>query len=730
MKPGAARVLVLHGGAAYRRLAGIVAGVALGVGMLLILLGAFLHMPDRDARAAWIDPKGEWLEYTEEGEVIVPTATSTAILAQSSQDYFDGLTIAVMRMATSADTDVMLPTGLVPPAPGEYYASPAMIDVIDAAPADQLGQRYGERLGELPAEMLKGPSQRAILVGAGWDAVANRAGAVMLEDFPSETRYSASTTYQVILAIGAIAILVPIVLLISIVGQLGAAERRDRFATVRLIGAGRRAVAWLSAWEMAAASAVGAVIGIGVAAAVTPLATRLTLNGATTYAADLSPSLAWTAAMVVGVTALGAATAWWRAFSDDVGAPGATRERAEKQVTAWRALTLGLGIVLMVGAAWMASSGTGPVDLASYGFILGFALIAFGIVIAGPWLTRVASAALRRFASRASAVVAAGRLERHPRSTFRSVAGLVVAVFIVSVFAGSASAIQGLIEPKDRPGLLDPHAVAASAGPGVDAEAARAVVGSIEGVEHVTIGYWPEDPDAGGALMSVDDARAIGATDLPSSDGAIIDVFGMLADNGEGSGISIDPPREASTAVGGDVSYVIAVTDGETASIERTRTALFGAANPDLAPLTRADFANAGTAEVTNELAIMAYLGMGIAIGISALSLAVATAAAALDRKRTFGLLRLAGMPVRQLRSTVSIEATVPLAATLLASAGLGFGVAWLMIEALGNGLSVDWPDPRYWGAIAAALVIAAVSVTASFGSVRRSTELESTRFE
>lgn len=81
----------------------------------------------------------------------------------------------------------------------------------------------------------------------------------------------------------------------------------------------------------------------------------------------------------------------------------------------------------------------------------------------------------------------------------------------------------------------------------------------------------------------------------------------------------------------------------------------------------------------------MAYLGMAIAIGISALSLTVATVAGALDRKRTFALLRLGGMPSGHLRRVIATEAAVPLAATLAMSAGLGFFVAWVMLVSLGN---------------------------------------------
>lgn len=729
MNPAATRMLLLQGGPAYRRLAGIVAGVALGVGLLLILLGGFLHMPDRDNRTAWAEPNGEWIETTEAGDVLVPEVSAETVLARSQWDVVDERTVTWLRMATTPDTTASMADGLPVPGEGQYYASPEMAEVIDSKPADELEERYGERVGILPETMLAGPTQLAVIAGEEWGAVAALPGSMALDGLPEQPRFGNSGAYQVVLATGAIAILVPIVLLISIVSQLGAAERRDRFGTVRLIGAGRRAVAWVSAWEMAIVSFLGALLGIGVAAALRPFAAQLNMNGTTSYMRDLTPSVGWTIATVLGVTVLAALTAWWRAFSDDVGAPGATRERAEKKVTGWHAAPLGIGIAMFAGSTYMVTEGIGPGDLMNFGVIIGFALIAFGIVFAGPWITRSASTVLRRFASSASAVVAAGRLERHPRKTFRSVAGLVVAVFVVSVFAGAATAIQGLGSPQDQPGLLRPDAVISTVTPGTVPAGIERALRDVEGVEHVAMGYVPHG-EKEGVLMSPEDAKAIGAVNVPQSPGVLVDTFGMLADQGNGEGISVEPVVEAPTATSDSLNEVIVVTDGQASSIERARTALYESANADLTPRTRSDYASAGSAQEFEDLSVMAYIGMGIAIGISALALTVATVAAALDRKRTFGLLRLAGMPVRQLRETISIEAAVPLIATLVASAGLGLGVAWAMVEALGGGLQFSLPGAGYWLAIASAIVIAAVAITASFGTVRRSTELASTRFE
>ena len=53
-----------------------------------------------------------------------------------------------------------------------------------------------------------------------------------------------------------------------------------------------------------------------------------------------------------------------------------------------------------------------------------------GLVIAGPWLTAQAARLFGRTASGSSALLATRRLADNPRGAFRSVTGLVLAVFL------------------------------------------------------------------------------------------------------------------------------------------------------------------------------------------------------------------------------------------------------------------------------------------------------------
>src|SRR5690606_11960805 len=165
VSPSATRLLLLNGAPAYRRLAGIVAGVAVGTGMLLILLGAFLHIPDRETRTAWMTPQGTYPEWDAANERVPRTPTDDTILVAAEADTFAGSVIQVVTVASTATTEVDFPGSLPAVQPGQYYASPALAALIESTPEDQLGDRWGEFQGELPADVTKGPSHLVILAG-------------------------------------------------------------------------------------------------------------------------------------------------------------------------------------------------------------------------------------------------------------------------------------------------------------------------------------------------------------------------------------------------------------------------------------------------------------------------------------------------------------------------------------------------------------------------------------
>jgi cell division protein FtsX len=728
VRPGAIRLVLFGRAAAYGRLLGIVAGVAIGMAFLLILLGAYVHMPERDTRAAWLstpEPAPGAMAPSD----VAPTSDGVD-LWRYGYDYRASTPIEVVWVASTPTSTVALPGGVRPPRPGEYYASPALARLIASLPADQLGDRYGTMVGELPQAALRGPSQMAALVGADWQASASRIDVVAISTVPVDAPQSSSAGYQTILAIGSIALLVPVVLLISIVAQLGAVERRERFATVRLIGAGRRAIATLSALEMGLVSLVGALVGVGLAAALRPVAGLIPINGTTSFGSDLTPSLRATGFAIVLVTVLGAVTARRRAYRDDVGAPGATRERPEKRATARRAVPLVAGLVILGLSTLALARDWNGTNLLTLVLLAGFALVAFGLVFAGPWITAAGSRAYARHARTATGVVAAGRLSRHPRATFRSVAGLVVAVYLVSIFSGLSSVVSRIASPREAAGMLSPSTLVAPVASSADASALSAELGGVAGVKRVVVARAVPEAYQFAVAMTPAEATAIGAINVPSSPAVGVDLDGMMGRAFGGTPGGPPTPMPLAGLSGLNPLYVIVVTDGTTAAVDRAWTALERQPEVTSVPMTRVALGDANALGLTNELGIMAYSGLAVAVAVSALALTVATIAAALDRKRTFGLLRLSGMPVARLRRIIASEAVFPIALTVVASAGLGFLVAWLLIAALGNDISMGWPDWRFAAAMATSLAIGAVAIMGSFGIVRRSTEVVSTRFE
>jgi hypothetical protein len=723
MNLAASRLIVLPHASAYRRLIGIVAGVAVATAMLFILLGTYLHLPDRADRVAWTQQTSVTVRAPELDDRAIPR--DDAILLAMDRGLAFGEVFHVVTTAATPTTTVAFPGGLDAPQPSQYYASPAMQALIESVPRDQLADRYGTFAGYIPDDALKGSTQLLVLAGVDWASAAAAHNTSLVEGFETNGARDESISYRIIIAIGAIALLVPIVLLVGIVSQLGAAARRERFATVRLVGAGRKQVAALSALEMGLATLAGSVLGVAVMFALRPAAALIRFGGTESFVADLTPPAWAIVATIAGVTALGAASAWIRTFRDDVGALSSTRERPEKRATAWRLVPIFAGLASLTLSSTFATRI--PTAVAVLGILGGFALVAFGVIFAGSYLTRLLASVVRRLSRSAPSLVAAGRLGRHPRATFRSVAGLVVAVFIVSMFAGMSSVVDAAATPRDVPGALVPGVVMGELDQTAPDAAAVLALERMPGVERVIVAGHDDDWAFGRIVLTEEEARALGALDVPESELVVLDAFSLIM-----AGTDREEPAAPQAFAGAAPapSSVFVLTDGSDGSVERARTALLLTGALTSTPLTRAEFADAGASQLLNELAIMAYIGMAIAVAISAIALAVATIASALDRKRTFGLLRLAGMPVGYLRRVIATEAAVPLAGMIAWSAGLGFLVAWLLVGALMPMGAMRAPDARYWLAMFASVGIGAVAITSSFGMVRRSTEVASTRFE
>ncbi|MFC8040176.1 FtsX-like permease family protein [Paenarthrobacter sp. NPDC057355] len=742
---GLFRVAVLGGRSAYGRLAGIAGGVAVGVCLLLLLWGGANGLQARDDRGAWLRETGNpsmSASLDASGALApIPLTPGTALMRTRGAEVFRDQLIERRDFAALPSATVRVPGIGKPPEPGSYYASPALQRLIESTPADQLGDRFGKFAGIIDSSALPGPDSLIVITGAPESELRGGGNASLVSDFTSNPYGGSAASYVTVLTIGAIAVFFPVLLLISIVTGLGAAQRRERFATLRLMGAPPRTVAWIAAVEVAIPSFAGAMVGVGLAALLTPAAAEIPVNGTRMFASDLHAG--WLAAVMVVavVVAASALVAGVRTARADVGPLGVNRAVHERVLTAWRTVPLLLGIALMATAVvtirvleirlpWLES----PM------LVVGFLAVLAGIVVIGPWLTRTVSRRGLRHARRAAAVIAASRIQRTPVATFRSVSGLVIAVFVVSVFAGGSSVIQSTDEPVARPGLLHPSSLMATLRSGesapsgeLQAAVAKTVMDATSkpGIRNAVTGYGPAAFSAEGAgpelFFTPADARALGFEDIPSSETVAVD--GTFLYFWTTQPLALKPAP--SGALEGMVPVVLVLgTDGTPEAMDRARTVLDSSGVTATPASATPDTQLQSSRRLVQGLAVLAYLGMFVSVAIAGLSLAVGTAAAIMDRRRVLGLMRLMGMPTSVLRGIVVREAAVPLLSVLLLSVGLGFLTAWLLVTAINHDYHVTWPEPGYFVALGMSLALACCAVAGTFGLARGNTALTATRFE
>jgi ABC-type antimicrobial peptide transport system permease subunit len=742
VNPGLLKLAVAGSRSAYGRLAGIAGGVAAGVCVLLLLWGGANGLSARDDRGAWLRETGRPSVAAPPAEepttsrpgTPVPLTADTVLMEANPVEVFRDQLINRRDVAALGSTTVKIPGIGAPPEPGYYFASPALQRLIESTPRDELGDRFGTFAGTIDRAALPGPDSLIVVTGAPEAELRQNGRAFLVSDFTTNPYGGSSAAYNTVLSIGAIAVFFPVLLLISIVTGLGAAQRRERFATLRLIGASPQVVARIAAAETAVPSLIGAVLGAVLAIVLRPAVAQIPVNGTRMFAADLATGWVAAAVVVAVVVTASALVAAHRTARAGIGPLGVTRTVHEKTTTMWRTVPLLGGLAAMITAVLMIRVLEVGHWLASPLLLLGFLLILVGIVVIGPWLTRLVSRIGLRQARSASAVIAASRIHKTPVATFRSVSGLVIAVFVVSVFAGGASIIESTEALSARPGLLQPTSLQAtvSAGhtPAQAAEAARQAR-ELPGILSATVGYGPgalSGPDAGPEIyLRAADAAGLGFEDIPAAEAVAVGTSFLYSWTTQPAALT---PAPAANLDGLVPVVIVLGTDGTPEAMDRARTALNSSgitAVPATSPL---DLKLQSAGRLVQGLAVLAYLGMFVAIAIAGLSLAVATASAVLDRKRVLGLMRLMGMPASVLRRIIIREAAVPLLTVLLLSIGLGFLVAWLMVTFIDDTYRVTWPAPGYFMALGLSLLLALGAVAAAFGLIRGNAAMTATRFE
>ena len=730
------RLLVANDRSARRRLAGIVAGVMVGVALFLMLLAAAQAFPERSLRSSWASTAllpgvSQQSSHTDLQPDHVLKDSELAVASNLDTVGPETITVLQVALPESGTTSVRIPGSDVVPKQGEYLASPALAKRIASLPADQLGDRYGKQVGVLAPDAVEGPDSLVAVIGTDLGTVAASQSHIPPQVVTAFTGIPyENEAYRIAMLIGAIAVLVPALLLVGIVTDLGAAQRAERFATLRLIGATPQQVARTAALEIGATTFVGALAGVALYLVMIPVAAQISLGSSRFYYSDLLRSPV-NAVLAVAVTTAGAAAvAWWRTRRADVGPLGGSRERSERRP---RLISLAPVILGMAGLVSTPAVAHQESALTIYLLPISFLCAMLGLLWAGPVLTWWVARGGRALARSAAQVIGFNRIARHPRAVFRAVAGVVIAVYAMTVFAVAITVAAGTRDITQGNGHLSPSTLEAIPAVSDEGTLESAVdrLAAVPGVTTVAVGRISGDSrQEGRVILEADKAETLGAPHVEAPDGAVSISTRWLYENAAASPSPVSTEALASARESGAPVILVGTDPASPGAIERARTALATSGLAlGTAPTSPSSIQALEGSAMENQFAQLGYIGILIAAGISAVSLGVSTVAALLGRQRVLGLLRLVGMPAATLRSMVSYETALPTATALAMSIGLGWLTAWSLIGGV-SGRRISWPSSGYWLVLGAclALVVAATLASARYG--RRMLAGTTVRFE
>ena len=240
------------------------AAVALGVGLLLIALAGVNGLHAQTVRGTWLDTSAQ----------TAPSGSSASdpLWWLLSVDQFGNQAINRVDVAATGPTSPVPPGIPHLPGPGQYDASPALARLLASTPPDQLADRFpGHEIGVIGAAALPSPDSLIIVVGRDPRQLSQAPGSFEVRGMQRtlascnacQSGVGSGPVLQWILAAGAVALLLPVLILIATASRLSAARREQRFAAMRLVGATPRQISVISAVEATVAAVVGVAAGFG-----------------------------------------------------------------------------------------------------------------------------------------------------------------------------------------------------------------------------------------------------------------------------------------------------------------------------------------------------------------------------------------------------------------------------------------------------------------------------------
>lgn len=436
------RLLRGQGRTGILRIALMVLGTALGVGLLLIALSVQPVLHARDARLAARTP-------------VCDKGTTCGLGEEVDGAYYGH---AYLEELVDSPAGTPAPAGLSRlPLPGEVYLSPALRRLATTKGNELLRQRFGGTIvGTIGSSGLLQPDELIAYVGVATLSEQNHQGRIV--GYGGKVGQSLGAAASAALAnaqddrnlqgrldprrvtvdMATVLLLLPVLIFLATCARLSARTRDRRLAALRLVGMTPWQTRVVNAVETGVAALAGSLAGLGFFELLRAPLSSVTLDGRGWFAADATPSashilelmaLIPALAVVVGTLAVGRLT----------GALTGSRTHAgPRRLRLWRLLPLTVGPAMLASIAATRPQGGSAVSLLGGGIILTLVGLAAGI----PLLAQLVAAGIARVTGSLSVLLGARRLELETAATTRVVSGLVLLVFAGGFASATLSAVK------------------------------------------------------------------------------------------------------------------------------------------------------------------------------------------------------------------------------------------------------------------------------------------------
>ena len=704
------------------------AAIALGIVLVCYFVSGVNGLLKRADRAiintAILQAKNAAPQQQQQDTTVKPLKVSNVQLGNLTKWRDKKIDVLSLHGVEGSVQFAQLPT----PASGEYYMSKALAEKVAQHPEDKIIDRFGKHtkyLGTIPDAYLQSPDSLMLIRGVSAEEVA-------ATDKAAQSRGQSSyftNIYQsvIVLGVGGTILLFPIVMFVAVATQLGGVQREKRYAALRLIGATKKQVTRVILLESLIASIVGVVIGLVAFWLFQAPLQNFEMGGARFWPADLQLNwlqylliIALTLALTIGVS-------WRRMRRAQISPLGVARTQEKvKKLRIWRVMPLAIGLGIFAWAStpaghqWLyeqADSSLGAMMVLAAGVVL----VMFGLVLAGGWLTNCIARWCARWARSGLVLIASKRIAVHSRAVFRSVSGVVLALFAGSFYLTAVSGIE----------MLSASSVNNNGYSQLKGNTAIIIGDSLPQSMQQTLNRQQYIVNSA-AVYPLEKGHAMRCSDLASytehtcPSGARPDQFAL---------INFDAPVTKSVTLmdtvetKGNVNYLVTLQNA--VDVDQLR-GLVGerlqSANP-MWVVGGADSKRPAINPVIKNFADLAYVGMGVTLFVAVASLIVSTNGGLLERRRSLFTLRLGGMKLSQLKRLVGFESLVPLVSVSLLSCAIGVWTGLVFISILPTSLK-PVITPLYCLIVGAGLAMAIVGIYIILPMIKKLTSPEANQTE